>query len=237
MKKTYAVMLAMLLSVFVSNASYAQTCLTFPLRGVQIIDQFLSDPTNLTLAKGTDDQRRLLTKQIAEQMRFELGNWSTKSADSGRPQSKDSLAFPMGDDTFCNFDWQNGDTRLRSINANTRGTFIADQHLLPTAAVNHLGIVVGSPGPVEPPVSSVSDDPAFVALNNAVIELQHVVAELNDRLSSQVANLQQADGVQNDRLSAAESAFARIDAFLATKPIPATCKASLFGIGVSCRLE
>lgn len=119
-------------------------CPGFPQRGVEIIEIFLVNHRGL--AQGDDDARRLLTKMIAEQMRFELGAWSTKSASSIRPPSKDSLARPINNGpTFCNWDWQHGTTRERSVMTGQAGEFIDDQHLLPTAAVNHLGNIVQLP--------------------------------------------------------------------------------------------
>ena len=64
------------------------------------------------LARGDEEQRRTLTRMIAEQASFELGpSWGTKRADAGRPPSKDAIAYRPGDGRLLCWDWQNGTTR------------------------------------------------------------------------------------------------------------------------------
>lgn len=236
MKRIFVSFVVCLLSGM-PNAASAQECPTFPARGVEIIDGFLSQSRYLTLAQGNDDQRRELTKAIAEQMKYDLGNWSLKSADPGRPQSKDSLSLPVtGGPAFCNWDWQNGTTRLRSIDANTRGEFIADQHLLPTAAVNHLGSIVA---PVDPPAVPGIDPALAAALVRLDVLTAHVVAlnvELRQAQEAFAAQTQ-AFSAQSERLTTVEASISRIDAFLASRAVPTDCRASFLGIPVSCRLE
>jgi hypothetical protein len=131
-------------SLFLNTAS-AQTCPGFPARGIQVIDALY----NPALAMGDDDQRRTLTRTIIEQIVFEFPSegWTWKSADPGRPPSKDSIARLING-RLCNWDWQNGATRLRSVQAGQLGDDITGQHPIPVAGVNHLG---GTPSPEPTP--------------------------------------------------------------------------------------
>jgi hypothetical protein len=110
-------------------------CPGFPARGVQIIDALY----NPALAQGTDDQRRELTRTFLEQLVYEspADGWTWKSADPGRPPSKDSLARIVNG-RLCNYDWQNGSTRGRQIQAGGPGDDITGQNPIAVAGVNHL---------------------------------------------------------------------------------------------------
>lgn len=97
------------------------------------------------LANGDDDQRRQLTRTIAEQIRFDLGpGWGTKRASTDRPLSKDSIAFTNGAQ-LLSFDWQHGATR----EPNPPGEMedITGQVFVPVAAVNHLRTEPAPPAP------------------------------------------------------------------------------------------
>lgn len=134
----------------------AQTCPPFPARGVQIIDALY----NPTLAMGTDDQRRSLTRTFIEQLVFESPSdgWVWKSADPGRPPSKDSIARMVGA-RLCNWDWQNGESRRRSVQAGQIGDDITGQNPIPIPGVNHLTdtpVPVPTPTPVPAPTLDLS---------------------------------------------------------------------------------
>src|SRR5690242_8250325 len=103
---------------------YAQ-CPGFPARGVQIIDALY----NPALANGTDDQRRQLTRTFIEQLVYEspADGWTWKSADPGRPPSKDSISRLVSNH-LCNWDWQSGSTRLRSVQVGQVGDDITGQN-------------------------------------------------------------------------------------------------------------
>lgn len=97
------------------------------------------------LANGGDEERRTLTRMMAEQTCFELGpQWGTKSAGLGRPPSKDSLAF-NDPATLFGWDWQNGATRL----PNPPGEMadITGQIFLVVSPVDHLGEEIPGPDP------------------------------------------------------------------------------------------
>jgi hypothetical protein len=81
-----------------------------PQRATDVIRELYE--RNKPLAQGDDNQRRALTKIIAEQICFDLGpTWGTKRADSGRPPSKDAIAQKQPDGKLFSWDWQNGATR------------------------------------------------------------------------------------------------------------------------------
>lgn len=225
--KTRCSLLALLFALVLSSSpAAAQSCPIFPDRGLQIIDALGSQ--NRTLAVGTDDQRRTLTRFIVEQMRFEqLGDFHTKASSPTNPQSKDSIALaqPGG---FCNWDWQNGGSRLR-FDPFPLGEFISDQHLLPTNAVNHLGATLPTPAPPTPDV-----------LTQRVADLENdlnVVILAAEQLRQGYDALQRAWSALAAQGAASEASIQRIDSYLASKAIPTSCRASLFGIGVSCSLQ
>lgn len=137
-----------LVLVLASRTAFAQ-CPPFPARGVQIIDALYS----ARLAEGTDDERRALTRLFIEQLVFESPSdgWTRKSADPGRPESKDSIAR-VAAGRLCNWDWQNGTTRRRQVQAGDIGDDITGQNPIPTAGVNHLTEPGPGPGPQPVPV-------------------------------------------------------------------------------------
>lgn len=139
----------LLLGLLLAAPVGAQTCPPFPVRGVQIIDALY----NPVLAQGTDDQRRQLTRTFLEQLVIEMPSdgWTWKSADPGRPPSKDSLSRLIGG-RLCNWDWQNGSTRQRSVQAGQIGEDITGQNPIPVAGVNHLTDVPPVVVPGVPPV-------------------------------------------------------------------------------------
>jgi len=64
----------------------------FPARGRLIIQNLYE--ANRALAAGSENQQRLLTRLIAEQMAFELGPaWGCKAATPTRPQGPSELAY------------------------------------------------------------------------------------------------------------------------------------------------
>lgn len=137
--------------LLVASPLFAQT--DFPSRAQDIVVTLYQ--SHKDLASGDDDQRRSLTKLMAEQIRFELGpEWGTKSAGVGRPQSKDSIARLTNGRLFgC--DWQNGGSR------EPFGTIgcpeIPGQIFIPVDPINHLTqappVVVLPPPVVAPPAT------------------------------------------------------------------------------------
>lgn len=139
----------------VPTPSWAQ-CPAFPARGVQVIDAFLSDAANQALVWGDDDKRRIFTKMVIEQLVWDFPSegWTWKSADPGRPPSKDSISRIYGG-RLCNWDWQNGATRERVVKAGDIGMDITGQTAIPVMGVNRM---VSTPVPV-PPVPPVPVTP------------------------------------------------------------------------------
>lgn len=234
--------LAMLLVISSTLSASAQTCPTFPTRGEQIIDQLVAK--HPALAQGDDVQRRLLTRYIAEQMRYEFGNWSMKAADKTRPQSKDSLALPVnGGPAFCNWDWQNGTTRKRAIDRNTEGEYLDDQYLLPTTAVNHLGLIVTGPSvptqPTLPPPTDAVIESLKVQVEILRSELQQAqatVAEAAAGLHALTAEVQ-AQRAALDSMNAVLIEQQGLVGALHARPVPTGCRVSLFGIRGNCEVE
>jgi hypothetical protein len=219
-----------------------QTCPGFPERGVQIIDALYDAP----LAQGTDDDRRALTRKIVEQLVFEFPNdgWTWKSADPGRPPSKDSISREVNG-LLCNWDWQNGSTRKRSVNAGQPGDNITGQNPIRLPGVNHLTGPQpgGGGGGVPVPADQVA------ALRAQVASLSADVATLREHLTT-MANTGAAqleayqalaalvEGLQTDAAQI-EGLGARLHQ-LELRPVPDGCDAAInigARIGISCRLR
>ena len=119
-----------------------------PERGVQIVYALYSKHQDL--AKGTDDQRRAITRKMIEQFicEFPDDGYTGKSADPGRPFSKDSIAR-RSEGRLYSWDWQNGSTREPHVKAGQLASDITGQHVIPLGCVDHLGSTnpVPEPGP------------------------------------------------------------------------------------------
>jgi hypothetical protein len=101
-----------------------------------------------TLARGDDDDRRQVTRAMAEQARHDLGpHYGTKSGDKTRPPSKDAIAFREDDTHLYSWDWQNGTTREPMIVVGQEAGNISDQYFIEVPPVDHLG----GETPTEPP--------------------------------------------------------------------------------------
>lgn len=171
--------------LFVASPVVAQTCPPFPARGVQIIDALY----NPTLSMGTDDQRRQQTHTFIEQLVFEFPSegWTWKSADPGRPPSKDSISR-MVNGRLCNWDWQNGSTRQRAVQVGQIGDDITGQNPIPVAGVNHL---IDTPPVVMPPAPGMPSPPS-----------QTDLTPIRGWIDSAVANAVQTLYAQNERIHA-----------------------------------
>jgi len=160
----------------------------FPARGVAIIDALLG--LFPALAKGSDEERRSLTSFIAEQMCFELGSgWGTKRADANRPLSKDAIAFRNADNTIEIWDWQNGTTRARQVQAGAPPTEShSRQVFVAVPPVDHLGVVGRPPDSPGPPVLEPDDEFARL-IDEAALRICSAIGELVDTLEKLDARL------------------------------------------------
>lgn len=133
-------------------------------------------PTVMLLHRGDDEQRRQGTRIIAEQVRFSHGpEWGTKSADPGRPPSKDALARQVDGKLFGK-DLINGTTR--ELNLDGEMEDITGQTFIPVMALNHLGDVsVPDPGPILPTPGTTCHCAADLA------ELRLIAKQLNTDVS------------------------------------------------------
>lgn len=158
------------------------------------------------LALGNDDQRRLLTRRIAEQVAYALGPaWGTKRADPGRPPSKDAIAY-LDPDTqrLYSWDWQNGTTRAVNPHRTPSGDAvemedITGQVFIPVSATDYLQSAGEGPGtPVEPhPAQPAPPDleaalARLTALEERLEGLRAMQEQAFAELSTQIAGLQRA---------------------------------------------
>lgn len=155
--------------------------MNLPGRVVEIVRALYE--ANKNLALGSDEDRRALTIKINEQIAFELGSqWGAKRADSGRPISKDAIAFNAAPDLFI-WDWQDGTTRGPSsfMAAGVPGKNVGEgqpegpQVFVPVSPTNHLGAV---PAPAAGGQSG-SQPPPAPGVPAAAIDWTPVVSALN----------------------------------------------------------
>lgn len=155
------------------------------------------------LARGDDDQRRALTRKIAEQTCFELGNhWGTKRADPTRPPSKDAIAYLDGT-TLYSFDWQNGATREPNPPGEMEN--ITGQVFIPVDPINHLSVVQPDPGVILPSPGT-PEDPVIpfdtmltmlAAINDIVTALLESQRMIDARLAAIEQSRYEARGAIN----------------------------------------
>lgn len=169
----------------------------WPQRVQEIVNELAR--RNIDLVRGDDEARRALTRKIAEQCRFELGeNWGTKRADDGRPLSADVVctAFP-----FVGWDTQIGgidpvasdeEVLRRHIAQMPDSIDLVGQRFVPVEPVNHLAVAEPAPTPGEPPPTEPCDDvAAFLAelvepldlTARGVIDLAAGISTLNAHLA------------------------------------------------------
>lgn len=149
--------------------------MTWPTRVQEIVNAMYAKNLDLAHSKDEND-RRLLTLKIAQQVCFELGpEYGTKRGDG--PQSKDSISKLFGGGpSFLNWDWQNGDTRKPNIFPES--LLIEDQHFIAVGPVDHLGVGDGGgtgdgddPGDGEQPPPPVDLTPILVAIEKAKVDI------------------------------------------------------------------
>lgn len=166
----------------------------WPERVQLIVEQMIS--ANKALANSTEDNnRRLLTLMIAEQVCFEFGiSWGTKRADPGRPPSKDSLTFndPVTS-RLWNFDYQNGSTRAANIFPEAED--ITGQIFIRVNPVDHLETGTGTTTP--PPPSTPTPVPTGPGTGLATRADIDKLFERLDNIQAAVAALAQAVGLLN----------------------------------------
>ncbi len=138
-----------------------------------------------------------------------------------------------------------------------RDIFISCDILVHAPSVTHWDVLQDSEGAAKPVWNS--DGPCVLSPSSGC-EMSKFLAPFDPNPGAQptpqpdpspvptpspdVSNLiQKVDALQVQatraaaRLDVLEAAIARIDAYLASKPIPATCRASVFGVPVSCQLK
>jgi hypothetical protein len=170
----------------------------FPSRGAAIIDALV--PQFPGGAPGaTDDQRRELTKAVIEQLvcEFPADGYTWKSADPGRPPSKDAIGRQVNGHLYA-WDWQNGGTRARAVQPGQPAEDITGQNPITVGCVQHLGSTPTLPPPGgEPshPAPNVGDVDEGLAALHAEFDAFRAGAPTSDQLERIFANL--TDQLQN----------------------------------------
>lgn len=133
---------------------------------------------NQALANGNDDQRRELTRMIAEQCCFEFGpRWGTKAAAAGSPPSKDAIAYLLDNGRIDIWDWQNGSSRKPQVHAGKAADYPNEpQNFISVPPFNHLR---SQPPPPPPP-----DPPAEDDVLKALVALKADIEEIGEHISA-----------------------------------------------------
>lgn len=134
------------------------------------------------LSNGNDDQRRQLTRMMAEQSAFIMGlAWGTKAQSPTHPQSKDQIAHRISPTEFDVWDWQNGTTREVQVHPNSPpNERVTGQFFIAVSPINHLG---STPIPTPPP-----DDKLDHIIENqmAITQSQTAIIRALDNLAGEV---------------------------------------------------
>ena len=213
-----------------TSVVYAQVVPTFPPRGVQIIDTLLKDSANQALARGTDDQRRALTRKIIEQLKCEFpqAGYTWKAASQTRPPSKDAIARAVGGRLYV-WDWQNGSTRQRQVQANQRAEDITGQFPIPVSCVNHLGVPLEN-GPTPDPGTECPRCPEPTPCPTCPPDLSADLQKAREQIATMTAD-------RDAWKQGAEEYHARLVECL-NKPQPReVCKRIVFGLFKTCHIE
>lgn len=155
-----------------------------PARIVDIVNIMYERNKELAHSQS-DNDRRIVTILILEQIAFEFGsNWGAKARSADAPASKDGLAYKIDANTMHVWDWQNGNTREPQLTADQEPTYanLVGAHFIPANPMNHLGIVVALP-----PIPDETDEP--------------VVSNPNDELERQLADIRNALMIIEEALS------------------------------------
>jgi hypothetical protein len=122
--------------------------MNLPARADEVIKTLYSQ--NKSLANGTEDDRRTLTRMMAEQICFDLGKvWGTKASSSQAPPSKDGIAYKISTGVMDVFDWQNGTTREPQTYPGMAPQYpnVTGQYFIEVTPVDHLGGGGSTPTP------------------------------------------------------------------------------------------
>jgi len=168
---------------------------------------------NLNLARGTEDERRILTRRIAEQLCFESGiNWGTKSTSPSAPQSKDAIAFLRSPNVMDIWDWQNGSTREPRVFAGMSPDFpdTTGQNFITVMPIDHLSSGNGGNG------------------DNGEDNTE-VLAKL-DKLSQEHAEIKALINAQNELINKVITAISEFDVSSIKFPAYESNRIPIFGV-------
>lgn len=178
--------------------------MTFPIGGTAIVHALYEKYRSL--AEGSDDHRRTLTKMMAETFAARFGpQWGTKSTTPSHPQSKDALAYRHDSGSVDVFDWQNGATRKPQVrdgmppsaaDARVSATDQTPQHFIFVEPKDHLADVRPEPEPPQEPHQPPTDVDLTDILGMITLSQEPIRAAL-DSLSHDIAEIKrvQAQGL------------------------------------------
>jgi len=175
----------------------------FPQQAVRACDEMYERNTSLAHSDSDDDRRRL-TRLIAEQIAFVLGDrWGCKKRTGlgDEWQSKDAIAYREDDGTVSVWDWQSGSSRRRAVNADDEPSNPrlppADAAFMPVAAKNHLAWQSADPAHEQPPREAVA---AVAGLTDAALGSINDMAARLSRIEATLEKLRQALHSTDDRV-------------------------------------
>jgi hypothetical protein len=179
---------------------------------------------NTTLAHGSEEDRRVLTRMIAEQLAFENGpSWGTKAQGATHPQSKDAIAFQTSTSKkdFEIWDWQNGTTRAPQVHVGQAGVPVTGQWFISVSPVNHLAST--GPEPPEPP------EPGGVTNEEILKEIQDNQSVLMSEHNTIISRLQNLELIAADIQKTVNQIYAVVGSSGTVKFPPYSGRVSLLG--------
>ncbi len=153
--------------------------MNMPQRGVDIVNSMYSKFTSL--ANGSEDQRRQLTRMIVQQFKFEMPvlEWGCKATSNGAPQGKDGIALRQSTGLLDIWDWQDGGTRKPILRAGPPDYPNENQYFIQVDAKNWLG----ETPPAEEPDDEDDDEPEHSStLTQTINEMKGLLHAQNELL-------------------------------------------------------
>jgi hypothetical protein len=163
------------------------------------------------LAEGNDDDRRALTRIIAQTFCARFGaEWGTKATYPHYPQSKDAIAFGYPSGSIDIWDWQNGATRAPQVRDGAPPTYPDartkegnPQAFIRVDAYDHLAPpsqtveeVHNAPPPATPPPPAATDQlQKLIDKVQLLVDVIAVSTEVQNVLIKRLEKLQ-AEGVR-----------------------------------------
>lgn len=184
MKKRFILAFAFVLPLLVSPPAHAQALTDAQCNVVKAIDAKFP-----ALNKGSDDDRRVFARRVAEQFAFSFPGegWGSKDAGGGRPPTKDVVAR-LRNGVLDG--WELVDGASRSVKCNDHIT-LDGQHFIAVQPIDYLSSAPPPPPPPPPGdfVTHAEARATFDELSARLVRRENAELDLNKRLSAVETNV------------------------------------------------